>query len=87
MLAVTGVLDSHRGPAFLVGPDGQGAPTARRASCRFPHRFRDFREGFGCFRRGFGPRGHSARVTPREEAHTLSAPLGYVPELHHLTPI
>ena len=57
-LTVTGAPDSHRGPVFLVGPDGQRGPDCSDVLyCRFPHRFRDFCEGFGCFRRSFGPRG------------------------------
>ena len=45
---------------------------------RFLHRFRDFCEGFGCLRRSFGPRGPSARKspkTPRGGGGAPSAPL------------
>ena len=46
----------------------------RRVFCRFPHRFRDFCEGLGCFRRSFGPRGPSARRGPKTpRGRTLSA--------------
>ena len=48
--AVTGAPDSHRGPDC---PDV--------LFCRFPHRFRDICEGFGCFRRSFSPRGQGRR--------------------------
>ena len=50
--------DSHRGPAFFAGPDGQRGPDCPDVIfCRSPHRVRVFCEGFGCFRRSFGPRG------------------------------
>ena len=72
-----GAPDSHRGPVFLVGPDGQRGPDCPDVLfCRFPHRFRDFYAGFGCFFRSFGPRGPGppgARKS-RGGAHTLSAP-------------
>ena len=81
-LAVTGAPDSHRGPVFLAGPYGQRGPDCPDVLfCRFPHRFRDFYEGFGCFRLSFGPRGPSARggsKAPRGGAH-LPPSLGYVP--------
>ena len=51
-LAITGAHDSHRGPAFLGGQMVRGTGRALEVLfCRFPHRFRDFCEGFGCFRR------------------------------------
>ena len=52
--------DNHRGPVFLAGPD---CPDV--LFCRFPHIFRDFFEGFGCFRWRFGPRGPNAREGPK----------------------
>ena len=51
-LTVTGAPASHRGPVFLVGPDGRRGPYCPDVLfSRFPHRVRDFCEGFGCFRR------------------------------------
>ena len=78
--------DSYRGPVLLAGPDGQRETDCPDVLfCRFPHIFRDFCEGFGCFRREFWP---SRAFDPRGPenpkggggAHTLSAPLGYVPD-------
>ena len=52
LLPVTGAL------FFWWAQMVRGAPTAlTRFFCRFPHRFCDFCEVFGCFRRRFGPRG------------------------------
>ena len=52
----------HWGPVFLAGSDGQrGNDCLDVLFCRFPHIFRDVCEGFGCFRRSFGPSGPSAR--------------------------
>ena len=34
-LAVPGASDSHRGPVFLVSPDGQRGPTALTFFCVF----------------------------------------------------
>ena len=50
--------------------------------CRFPRRFRDFREGFGCFRRSFGPRGPSVRGARKPPRSAHSPPPGYVPAIH-----
>ena len=75
-LAVTGAPDSHRGPVFLADPDGQRGPDCPDGFfCRFPHTFRDFCEGFDCFRRSFGPHGPLARGGPKPpRGRTLSAP-------------
>ena len=57
-LAVTGASDSHRGPVFSGRSRWSEGPIALTCYfCRFPHKFRNFCEGFGCFRRSFGPRG------------------------------
>ena len=76
-LAVTGAPDSHRGPVFLAGPDGQRNLLTALACffCQFPQSFRDFCEGFGCFRWSFGPSGPSARGDPKPQGGIPSAPL------------
>ena len=85
-LAVTGA-SGHRGPVFLAGPDGQRGPTA--LTCFFVGFRTDFVtyvrvcdlcdvcEGFGCFRRSFGPNGPSAREVPKtpKKGTPLPAPL------------
>ena len=80
-LAVTWAPDSHRGPVFLAGPDGQrGSDCPDVLFCWFPHRFRDFCEVFGSFRRSFGPSGPGPKA-PR--GLTSSAPVGYVPGYYY----
>ena len=65
------------GSWFSGGPDCQTGPNCPDVLFgRFPYRFRDFCEGFGCFRRSFGssgPSAHGGPKTPRG-ARTPSAP-------------
>ena len=84
--------DGHRSPVFLAGPDGQRGPDCRDVVfCRFPHRFRDFCEGFGCFRRGFGPSGPENHKGAHPSAsRPLATSLGttdFLPQSFHATPI
>ena len=66
--------DSHRSTVVLVGPDGERGPDCPDVLfCRIPHRFCDC-EGFGCFRRSFGPRGPSARGSPKTPRGAPSPP-------------
>ena len=82
-LTVGRASDSQRGPVFLAGPDGQRGPDCPDVLfCRFPHRFHDLCEGFGCLRLILGTRGPSTLGSPKTPGrHTPSPPppLGYVP--------
>ena len=64
---------------FLAGPDGQRGPDCPDVLfCRSPHKVRVFCEGFGCFRRSFGPRGPRGPENHKGGAHPLPLPPGYV---------
>ena len=77
-LTVGRASDSQRGPVFLAGPDGQRGPDCPDVFffCRFPHRFHDLCEGFGCLRPSLALAGHrpSGPRKPQGGTHPLRPP-------------
>ena len=75
-LTVERASDSQRGPVFLAGPDGQRGPDCPDVLfCRFPDRFHDLCEGFGCLRLSLDTRGPSTLGSPKTPGrHTPSPP-------------
>ena len=75
-LAVTGAPDSHRGPVFLAGPDGQGGPDCPDVL------FVGFRTDFvPSVRVSVASAGVSARGAPKAPRGTPYAPIGHVPNV------